>query len=203
MSSTRFQAARNLLLGAVFTASTAPVLAQGAAGNGQGQPPPQMPTAKTYEIVAQINAGADVFSTWPGGGETWHHGVGFLDPFGKIEYFCGKDFPESKEHPLPDWAAGMFKALTGRADPLFCVYRAKDGDFYVYDSVPGTLVRGDDYGRDLIFNMVVDGSGAYKGATGIWMGRTEGVGDSKQVSASRKGRVTLLKIMSGYVKVPG
>lgn len=179
------------------------VWAQGAAGNGQGggQPPPG-PTAKTYEMVLQINAGADVFAKWPSGGETWHHGIGFADPFGTIEYYCGKEFPEAKQHPLPEWAKGLFTALTGRADPLFCIYRTKDGEFYVYDSVPGTLQRGDNYGRDLIFNVVIDGSGAYKGATGVWIGRTEGVDPSKQVSETRKGKITLLKIMSGYVKVP-
>ncbi|MFT3907622.1 MAG: hypothetical protein QM718_15100 [Steroidobacteraceae bacterium] len=203
MSTSSGTVLRALLCGATLALTTSGAFSQGAAGNGQGQPPPAMPAAKTYETVAQINAGADVFKAWPSGGETWHHGVGFLDPFGSVEYFCGKEFPEAKNHPLPDWAAGLFKALTGRADPLFCIYRTKDGDFFVYDSVPGTLIRGDDYGRDLIFNVVIDGSGPYKGATGVWMGRTEGVGDSKQVSATRKGRSTLLKIMSGYVKIPG
>lgn len=199
---------RNILvicvLGGAALLGAAQLMAQGAAGNGQGGgAPPPGPTAKTYEVALQINAGADVFAAWPSGGETWHHGIGFADPFGKVEYFCGKEFPEAKQHPLPDWAKGLFTALTGRADPLFCIYRTKDGDFFVYDSVPGTLMRGDGYGRDLIFNVVVDGSGAYKGATGVWMGRTEGVEPRQKVSETRQGNKTLLKIMNGYVKVPG
>lgn len=177
---------------------------QGAAGDGQGRPagPPPGPAAKTYEVVAQIDAGASLFAKWPSGGETWHHGVGFLDPFGTVEYFCGKNFPEARDIPLPEWGKGFFTQLTGRADPLFCVYRTKDGDFYVYDSVPGTLMRTDTAGRDLIMNVVVGGSGPYKGATGIWLGRTEGVAPRREVTPGRMGNETLLKIMTGYVKVP-
>jgi len=181
--------------------STGMVSAQGEAGDGQGNRAP-MPMATTYEITAQIDAGADVFAEWPGAKETWHHGVGFLDPFGKVEYFCGKNFPEVKDHPLEDWVTGLFENLTGRPDPLFCVYRTAEGDFYVYDSVPGTLMRGEDYGRDLILNVVIDGSGPYKGATGIWIGRTQGVEPRVQVSETRQGPKTLLKIMRGYVKIP-
>ena len=198
---------RNLLLTTVFGLSmmaSKVLFAQGAAGDGQGNRAgaPPGPMATTYEMAIQINAGADVFAQWPSGGETWHHGIGFADPFGKVEYFCGKDFPEAKDHPLPDWAKGMFSTLTGRDDPLFCIYRLKDGDLFVYDSVPGTLMRGDTYGRDLIFNVVIDGSGPYKGATGVWMGRTEGVEPRQKVSETRQGNKTLLKIMNGYVKVP-
>lgn len=179
--------------------------AQGAAGDGQGNRAgarPPGPAAKTYEVTAQISAGAELFQKWPGGGETWHHGIGFLDPFGKVEYFCGKEFPEAKAHPLPEWGKGFYTQFTGRADPLFCVYRTKDGDFYVYDTVPGTLLRDSEFGRDLILNIVVDGSGPYKGATGIWIGRTEGVGPRREVTPGRMGNQTLLKIMNGYVKVP-
>lgn len=185
--------------------SSAACWAQGAAGNGQGGPraggPPRAP-ATTYEVTMQISAGAAVFKKWPGGGETWHHGIGFLDPFGTVEYYCGRDFPEAKDHPLPDWGKGYFNATTGSNDPLFCVYTTKDGAFYTYDSVPGTLTRFEGAGRDLNMNLVIDGAGAYKGATGVWIGRTEGVGPRREVTPGRMGNETLLKIMSGYVKVP-
>jgi hypothetical protein len=173
----------------------------GGAGARAGGPPPG-PMAKTYEVAVQMQAGASSFKVWPGGGDTRHHGIGFIDPFGTAEYFCGKDFPEAKNYPMPDWAHGLFKALTGRDDALFCVYSVKDGTFVVYDSVPGTLTRFDNGGRDLIFNVVVDGTGAYKGATGVWMGRTEGVDPRVQVAPGKMAAETLLKLMTGYVKIP-
>jgi hypothetical protein len=128
--------------------------------------------------------------------------MGFMDPFGKVEYFCGRDFPEAKSVLLPEWGKGFFTQFTGRADPLFCIYTVKDGSFYVYDSVPGTLWREGESGRDLIMNIVVDGTGPYKGATGIWLGRTEGTGGRTEVTPGRMGSLVLLKIMDGFVKMP-
>jgi len=179
------------------------LMAQGAAGDGQGNRAP-MPMSTTYEILAEIDAGAHVWAEWPGADETWHHGVGFMDPFGAVEYYCGKGFPEFEDFDTPQWGLDLFVGLTGRetSDPLRCLYTTDEGTFYVLDSVPGTLMRGDNYGRDLIFNLVVGGTGAYKGATGVWIGRTEGMGDRVQLNEKRSGRQTLLKVMRGYVKIP-
>jgi hypothetical protein len=128
--------------------------------------------------------------------------VGSIDPFGAASYWCGKDFPEEKDHPLPKWLGEMMLSFTGKSDPLFCVYRVKDGDFYVWDSVAGSRTRFNDGAQNQSVNIVVDGTSPFKGATGIWLGITEGHGFVTQVTPGRRVPQTLFKIMNGYVKLP-
>jgi hypothetical protein len=76
-----------------------------------------------------------------------------------------------------------------------------------------------------MLNVVVDGTGPYKGATGIWLGLTEGRGSPPRgggppgaaggppgaagpngpgaaLAGQGTGAPVLLKIMEGYVKLP-
>jgi hypothetical protein len=156
----------------------------------------------TLYIDMRMDANAAMHQSWPSGGVTWHYGVGSIDPFGAASYWCGKDFPEEKEHPLPKWLNEMMLSFTGKGDPLFCVYRVKDGDFYVYDSVAGSRAMFNDGAQNQSINIVIDGTGPFKGATGIWLGITEGHGLITQVSPGRRVPQMLLKIMDGYVKLP-
>ena len=174
-----------------------------------GPPPAQQESGKIIQTTVQIQAGSSIFKTWPSGGKTWHYGEGFLEPLGMVQYWCGQEFPEQKDVPQPAYLREWSQAFIGgmnNGEMLFCVYRLSDGDLYVYDSPIGMLrtYSGDDNPRrEQTINMVVGGTGAYKGATGVWMGIIEGRGKSifpegtgAQVPA------VLLKLMEGYVRIP-
>lgn len=164
---------------------------------------PQAP-ATTYQVDIHMQANSALFKKWPSGGNTWHYGKGYVGPFGGGEYYCGENFPEAKNYPLTDAMKGFFEKYTGKADALFCIYRVKDGEFYVYDSVTGSLAveNSGGGGRNTMINVVVDGSGPYKGATGIWLGLTEGTGTMTEVAPGRRLPEVLMKVMDGYVKIP-
>lgn len=157
--------------------------------------------AQSVGVNVHLQANAGQHEMWPGSTATWHYGTGYIEPFGPASYYCGEGFPEQKQHPLPDWAKGMMKALTGKADGLFCVYVANDGMFFVYDSVVGSRrVYREGLQNDTI-NLVIDGTGAFKGATGFWHGLTEGRGVVTQVTPGRRTPEVILKIMQGYVRL--
>jgi hypothetical protein len=210
------KATHALALGILMACATARAQQPPAGGPPQGNAPQGerdmgpaskggMPApATTYEVDIHMQASAPLYQKWPGGGTTWHYGKGFIGPFGGAEYYCGENFPEARQYPLTDSLKGFFEKYTGKPDALFCVYRTKDGDFYVYDSVAGMLNQNDSTGggRNVQVNLVVDGSGAYKGATGIWLGLTEGTGKATEVAPGRRLPEVLMKIMNGYVKVP-
>lgn len=160
--------------------------------------------AAVVPVEIHMQAGSAGFRPWPGGGDTWHHGRGYLLPFGGASYFCGRGFPEAERLPLAEWQKALFQAETGKADPLFCIYRVQDGDFYVYDSVVASLVTANAGGgrRNQMINLVVGGTGPYEGATGIWLGLTEGAGELVEVAPGRRTPEVLMKVMNGYVKIP-
>lgn len=51
-------------------------------------------------------------------------------------------------------------------------------------------------------DMVVGGTGAFEGATGIWVGLTQGQGKVSEVAPGRKLPQSILKLMNGYVRLP-
>ena len=65
---------------------------------------------------------------------------------------------------------------------LFCVYHMEDGDIYAWDGIFAVRGKGsielplDQEGerRDVLVNVIVGGSGAYKGAISLMMGTAEG-----------------------------
>lgn len=181
----------------------APSPAQGApppSGPPPGGPPPA-PAATP--VTLNLQASAAQFAPWPSGGLTWHHGKGYIDPYGEAEYFCGQDFPEAAQHPLPAWGREFLKSYTGQDSILFCIYRVKDGDFYVYDSVVGARATGGrDGSRNQMINLVVGGSGAYAGYSGVWLGLTEGRGKPIPVPNGRRLPEILIKSMTGFVNAP-
>ena len=56
--------------------------------------------------------------------------------------------------------------------------------------------------RDVLVNVIVGGSGAYRGAIGLMMGTAEGAG--KIGTAANGGQMpeALIKDLRGYIKVP-
>jgi hypothetical protein len=169
---------------------------------------------KSYRVNVHLQASSNLHKDWPGAASTRHYGMGYIEPFGAAEYYCGKDFPEEKNYPLDDGSKALFQKLTGRADALFCVYRTSEGSFYVYDSVTGQRTEAADGSQNDMINLVVAGTGAYKGATGLWTGLTEGRlsppraggagpnGPGAAMAGQGTGSPVLLKIMEGYVKLP-
>jgi hypothetical protein len=87
---------------------------------------------------------------------------------------------------------------------LFCIYMLKDGNIYAYDGVVGNLepADGDDGKMDYLVNVIVGGTGAYEGATGMLLGRTPGKGKSTQVAEELSLPVSILKLMEGYIRIP-
>jgi hypothetical protein len=183
-----------------------------APGQGGIQSPPGQPgnaavtadkTAyKVIPIRMEMEAGAAQYKQWPGGQKTIHAGIGWIHPFGRGEYVAGKGFPEADKYPIPSYFNEEWMK-TYETD-LFCIYMLKDGNIYAYDGVVGNLepADGDDGKMDYLVNVIVGGTGAYEGATGMLLGRTPGKGKSTQVAEELSLPVSILKLMEGYIRIP-
>lgn len=213
-----------LMLGFVLTACAATpgtMAAAPAQGPGGGQPPGELGGApggagggpggaaeeEPYTIIPitmEMEAGAAQYEEWPGGGKTIHAGIGWLLPFGRSEYVAGMGYPEAEEYPMPSYMNDEWMSTYNTR--LFCIYHLADGDIYAYDGITGNykpeLENGDDGKMDYLINVIVGGTGAYEGATGMLLGRTPGRGASTQVSEGVSLPVSILKIMEGYIKIP-
>lgn len=176
--------------------------AGGPMGGGPGGPMEEEAPYKFIPITMEMEAGAALFEEWPGGGKTIHAGIGWLHPFGRGEYVAGINYPEAKEYPAPsyfneDWMS-IYKTQ------LFCIYRLADGDIYAYDGIVGNLEpqANDDGKIDYLINVIVGGTGAYEGATGVLLGTTSGRGANTEVDGGPALPVSILKLMEGYIKIP-
>ena len=159
-------------------------------------------TYKTTPIRMEMEAGAAQYKQWPGGQKTIHAGIGWIHPFGRGEYVAGMGYPEAEKFPKPSYFNEEWMKTYGTT--LFCIYMLKDGNIYAYDGVVGNLepVSGDDGKMDYLINVIVGGTGAYEGATGMLVGRTPGKGKSTEVTEGITLPVSILKLMEGYIKIP-
>ena len=187
------------------------------------EPAPAKLTAKeqgrVYHVRMNYHAGYDQYRVWPGEGRTIHSGIGWFHPFGPSDYYGIADIgqgacEEAKEFPLEkffteDWME-QFET------DLFCIYRMEGGDIYAWDGM--FAVRGKDpekcivynseYTRqDVLVNVVVGGTGKFKGARGILLGTTEGGGDTKVVGEMPDGSplelpATIMKDLDGWIRLP-
>lgn len=176
---------------------TAPAL---AAANG----PESTPGYRLVETKVQFEAGADHYAPWPGAARTVHAGIGYIEPFGAARYACGNGFAEEKQTPVPAELKTWFAAHAADKNPLFCVYRMADGDLHVYDVVIGNQFDRADRNehKDILVNVVVGGTGAYAGASGLWTGATLGRGAMKPLPNGAALPVSILKLMQGYLRLP-
>lgn len=169
-----------------------------------GPKPDDTAKYKVIPITMEMEAGAALYKEWPGGGKTIHAGIGWIRPLGRSEYVAGLDFPETKKFPAPSYFNDEFMATYGAK--LFCIYRLADGEIYAYDGIVGNLEpenkKLDDGKEDYLINVIVGGTGAYEGATGMLLGRTPGRGHSTEVAKDVKLPVSILKLMSGYIRLP-
>lgn len=158
----------------------------------------------TVPTTIQFEAGAGLYRQWSGGGMTWHTGVGYIEPYGAATYFCGVGYAEQKQFPMPAYIADLVKTQTADSNPLFCIYQLKNGSLYVYDAVVGNLFTdsASTDKKDQLINIVVGGSGEFTGATGLWVGDTQGRGEVAPVASGQKLPTSILKLMSGYIRLP-
>jgi len=152
----------------------------------------------------EMEAGAALYKVWPGGKTTRHTGIGWIHPFGRSEYTAGTGYPEAEKYPMPSYFNEGWMDTYGTR--LFCIYMLKDGNIYAYDGIVGNLEPldkdADDGRMDYLLNVIVGGTGAYEGATGMLLGRTPGKGKSTEVIEGYSLPVSILKLMDGYIKIP-
>jgi len=155
-------------------------------------------TYQTVPLTMQMEAGVPFHLEGPEVERTIHSGIGWLAPFGRASYVAGVGYEEADAY-RPDymtdesWSA-MFS--TG----LFCIYSLEDGDIYAFDGVMGNIeptVAEDDGKIDYLMNVIVGGTGRYRNANGILLGRTPGRGDAPDSSLP----LVLMKIMEGYINL--
>jgi hypothetical protein len=179
-------------------------LAGGPGGGPGGGPQAEEEPYTLIPITMQMEAGAAQYEAWPGGGKTIHAGIGWILPFGRSEYVAGMEYPETEEYPMPSYFNDEF--MSAYSARLFCIYHLADGDIYAYDGITGNykpeLTDGDDGKIDYLINVIVGGTGAYEGATGMLLGMTPGRGASTNVGDDVSLPVSILKIMEGYIKIP-
>lgn len=188
-------------------------------GNPEGAELTEKEKGYVYHVRMNYHAGYGVYKEWPNGGRTIHSGIGWFHPFGPSEYYGMANIPgeiceESKQFPLEqffteDWMKNF-------ETDLFCIYRLKDGDIYVWDgmfAVRGLdpnkcIVYNSEYTRqDVIVNVVVGGTGKFEGARGLLIGTTEGGGGTKVVGQMPDGSdlelpETIMKDLDGWIRLP-
>ena len=203
----------------VAAEETAPVEAAPADAPAEEEKKEPELTAKEHGEVfhARMNyhAGYGVYKTWPNGGLTIHSGIGWFHPFGPSEYYgmaCPPDnmCEEAKQFPLDKFFTDDWMDVYDTA--LFCIYRLKDGDIYAYDGIFCQRGAGDEgvpektveLRRDILTNVIVGGTGRYKGARGLMIGTAEGSGESHVVDTESGQTLpqALLKCLEGYIKIP-
>ncbi len=174
----------------------------------------------TYYVDMCMQAGYQFYNANTSGMMTIHAGVGYIDPLGEGYYYAGIGFDESEENAEDIYVSDWMDANWGCS--LFCVYSLPDGDIYTWDGIYGAnakdmanyMTEGEDpyYTEDevngsmatrgdALINVVVGGTGAYKGASGILIGCTSGGGTYDTVDGMTLPQ-SLFKLMSGYIKVP-
>ena len=162
---------------------------------------------RCYEVQLKYQAGYAQTEKWTSG-TTEHGGVGWFHPFGPSRYYCGTGFDEAKEYPLENYFSEYWQKTYDTS--LFCVYHMEDGDIYAWDGIFAVRGKGsielpmDQEGerRDVLVNVIVGGSGAYRGAIGLMMGTAEGAGKIGTAANGGKMPEALIKDLRGYIKVP-
>ena len=163
---------------------------------------------ESFEVRMAFQAGYAQYREWTSG-TTFHSGIGYFHPFGQCRYYMGDtDIAEAKNFPLSGYfSEGWEKDF---CEMGFAIYRLPDGDIYAYDGIFGALIKGTEglgldvpsFRNDILINVVVGGTGRYEGAVGILSGTAEGSGDAKEVKPGFFLPEGLLKLLSGYIKIP-
>ncbi len=192
---------------------------EGAAAAAEAGELTEKEKGRVYQVRMNFHAGYNVYKPWPNGGMTIHAGIGWFHPFGPSEYYGmanipGNECEESKQFPLEEHFTEFW--MKNFETDLFCIYRMPDGDIYAWDGM--FAVRGKDpnkcivynseYTRqDVLVNVIVGGTGRYKGAVGLLIGTAEGGGATKVCGKMPDGTdlelpETIMKDLQGYIRLP-
>lgn len=177
---------------------------------------PYYRTSNDYDVIPitmSMQAGFQEYEAWTSGVQTIHAGIGYIDPFGEGSYHAGIGYAEAEDYPLDAYFSDWFMANFSTS--LFCIYHMADGDIYAWDGIFGAISKDDSNFKsadeaegttptrsDVLVNVIVGGTGAYEGATGILVGTTSGGGVYEKVTDNMVLPQTLFKLMEGYIKLP-
>lgn len=158
-------------------------------------------TYQTIPVSMQMEAGTPFEQPWDtsDGSRCVHSGFGWIAPFGRASYVGVVGYPPAADYRPAYMDDDTWSALFGGTG-LFCIYSLEDGDIYVFDGVMGNLEPGvDDDGKsDYLINVIVGGTGRYKDANGMFVGRTTGRLDGGPDTGLP---LSLLKTMEGYINI--
>jgi hypothetical protein len=154
----------------------------------------------------KMQAGAEEYEVWTSGVFTAHSGVGTIEPFGEASYYCGAGYDEEAALTMPGYFTDEWNKDYNTNG--FCIYCFEDGDIYTNDGITGNLLPDGHNGikgnkSDLLVEMVLGGTGAYKDARGIWIGTATGYGEAVDVNNGWTLPVELYKNMTGFVILKG
>jgi len=152
-----------------------------------------------------MEAGVPFEQEWNGDGRLLHSGIGWMTPFGRASYIAVIGYSDAGDY-RPDFMDDESWSDMFGGTGLFCIYSLPDGDIYAFDGVldniePGIDPPGDDEDdgkMDYLINVIVGGTGRYRGASGMLLGRTPGRGDAGPETGLP---LSLIKIMEGYIKI--
>ena len=153
-------------------------------------------------VELAFEAGAGFHRDWSSG-TTIHSGIGYLKPFGPASYSCGREYDEAEDFPEPPGAHEWMVEHSIDGGAIFCVYSLPRGDIYAWDYMVGhSYIEPELNGRNsTVVNIVVGGTGPFENASGIWVGTTDGAGETIKVNERHAWPQSIMKLMDGYVRV--
>jgi hypothetical protein len=153
-------------------------------------------------VELAFEAGASFHKDWSSG-TTIHSGIGYLKPFGPASYSCGLDYDEAEDFPEPPGAHEWMLDKSIEDSAIFCVYSLAQGDIYAYDYLVGhSYIEPELNGRNsTVVNLVVGGTGPFENASGVWVGTTDGAGETIKVNERLAWPQSIMKLMDGYIRI--
>ena len=154
-------------------------------------------------MVMEMEAGFQFYTPSPDfNGLTIHSGEGWLEPFGRAQYWAGM-YPGAAALRPDFMDDASWKSMFGGTN-LFCIYKFNDTDsFYAWDGIMGNIqpTVSDDGKMDCLINVVCGGTGAFANATGLFIGYTPGRGHTQTTSSNIGLPLSIMKLMEGYVRL--
>jgi hypothetical protein len=155
---------------------------------------------QTIPIAIQMEAGNTHWDAWSSG-KTIIAGTGWIMPFGRGSYHYGMGYAEATDELRPDFMDSP-SWTTPYPTKNLCIYHLQDGDLYAYDGIVANLEQPTEDGKtDYLLEVVVGGTGKFKGANGIILGRAVGRGKAVKVGGPFPLPDVIVKTMEGYVNV--
>lgn len=163
---------------------------------------------QTVPVTIQMEAGSTEWNAWTSG-TTIIAGTGWVAPFGRSDYHYGYGFDEAADDgaaPKPDFMDDTWLAAFPTNN--LCIYHLSDGDIYAYDGIMANVEAATGDGKmDYVMEIVVGGTGRYRDANGILLGKTPGRGTAAKVTDGDGNESpyplppVIVKVMEGYMNI--